>query len=364
MLISEYSDEKLIELRQTITNRLKQEQNYELALKEVGNAIYGCHGSSHYEFAKKEIAESITTQGRELIKYTNKAINLYFKQFYFKDIELHNKIGVTEVSEISDDVVIYNDTDSAFVDFEPIILASNYNGAPNDFIDMVFEHRLNAYIKQVFNKYATKYNTENIMSIKVEHIIDSIVFFGKKNYIYKIKDKITPVGFKPLLSSAPKYSRLKIYELLEYIFSSEFNISELTERIKSIKKQFKIQKIETLCETITVNNIDEFILDDFKEFVVKEGCSYHVQASGLHNHLLNKNKQFGRYRKIQSGDKVRIYHCKFDYFAFLPNLYPYEFAPEIDYEKQFNKSILSPINQILDKLGHKTISESLIIKIK
>jgi hypothetical protein len=41
--------------------------------------------------------------------------------------------------------------------------------------------------------------------------------------------------------------------------------------------------------------------------------------------------------------------------------YPIEYAPEIDYDAQFNKAILSPINSIIEPLGMPKITERLSV---
>ena len=47
-------------------------------------------------------------------------------------------------------------------------------------------------------------------------------------------------------------------------------------------------------------------------------------------------------------------------FAYMPGEYPYEFAPEIDYELQFEKCMIDPINRILKVLGLQTLNRNLI----
>jgi hypothetical protein len=48
-------------------------------------------------------------------------------------------------------------------------------------------------------------------------------------------------------------------------------------------------------------------------------------------------------------------------FAYSRGSYPIEFAPEIDYDLQFSKSILSPINSIIEPLGMPEITARLTI---
>jgi hypothetical protein len=50
-----------------------------------------------------------------------------------------------------------------------------------------------------------------------------------------------------------------------------------------------------------------------------------------------------------------------DIFAYVRGSYPIEFAPEIDLTTQFSKSILSPINSIIEPLGLPKINERLSV---
>jgi hypothetical protein len=70
---------------------------------------------------------------------------------------------------------------------------------------------------------------------------------------------------------------------------------------------------------------------------------------------------------IKSGDKMKWYRVKVsgtneeDVFAFLPNNYPVEFAPPIDYDRQFAEKIIDPINEITMAMGLPQISSNLYI---
>jgi hypothetical protein len=41
--------------------------------------------------------------------------------------------------------------------------------------------------------------------------------------------------------------------------------------------------------------------------------------------------------------------------------FPHEFAPQIDYDEQFSKAILSPINSIIEPLGLPEITKRLSV---
>ena len=75
--------------------------------------------------------------------------------------------------------------------------------------------------------------------------------------------------------------------------------------------------------------------------------------------LESKNK----YKIISSGEKLKLYHCTHsisDMFAYLPGDHPYEIAPEVDYDTQFEKSVIDPLNRVLVAVGLQTLNRNLI----
>ena len=68
---------------------------------------------------------------------------------------------------------------------------------------------------------------------------------------------------------------------------------------------------------------------------------------------------------IGNGEKLKIYHINIpsgisDMFAYLPGDHPYEYAPPVDYETQFEKSIIDPLNRVLTSVGLQNINRNLI----
>jgi len=98
-------------------------KNEEQAIKLTINSIYGAMGNKWLVCFKTEVAETVTLQGQDLIKFAEKVINAYFSKFWHLDKDLHEKLGLTKVSEVSKPVNIYIDTDS--VDGESIIKVKN-----------------------------------------------------------------------------------------------------------------------------------------------------------------------------------------------------------------------------------------------
>lgn len=91
-------------------------KNEEQAVKLVINGMYGALGNKWLAYFNPVVAETVTLQGQDLIKFAERVMNAYFNKFWHLDKELHEKLGLTEVKEVKRPVNIYSDTDSVAAD--------------------------------------------------------------------------------------------------------------------------------------------------------------------------------------------------------------------------------------------------------
>ena len=92
-------------------------------------------------------------------------------------------------------------------------------------------------------------------------------------------------------------------------------------------------------------------------------CGQNVRAAAVYNHMIYNSKKWKtKYNTIKTGDKVKFYNTKDsnEVFGFLPGNFPYEFAPPVDYDKQFEKMIVEPFNRILGAMGYNPVPGNLI----
>jgi len=126
-LISLEAAEKMSkdELGEYIKNLKEQSlNNYQMeqAIKLIINSIYGAFANEYFHFYNLAIAESITLQGQDAIKFSEKMVEKYFKDFWHKDTELHQKMGLEgEVKRLTKPVWQYTDTDSGYVVFDEVM---------------------------------------------------------------------------------------------------------------------------------------------------------------------------------------------------------------------------------------------------
>ena len=80
---------KILELT-SLKNELKNEEQ---AVKLTMNSIYGAVGNSFFVCFNTEVAEAVTLQGQDMIKFSEKIVNKYFQEHWHLDTELHEQLG-------------------------------------------------------------------------------------------------------------------------------------------------------------------------------------------------------------------------------------------------------------------------------
>jgi len=376
------TESEIIEMKERIESltSLKNElKNEEQAIKLTMNSIYGAIGNNWFVCFNPDVAEAVTLQGQDLIKYSEKIVLRYFSEFWHGDKELHDKLGITSVKKIIKPLTVYGDTDSNYVTFQEVVSSCDWKEDPKDLILKINEFRLKEYLKNCFDLYSKKWGTDNYQDFELENIAQNGIFLGKKKYVsnlvYEDGVHIEPltrmkiVGVEMIKGGTPSFVRKKLEYLTRFIFSKgkKFDIREFVRELKDIKKEFKVQEPRNISAAVNVNNYEKFILNDTTNLEVAKACPIHVRASGYHNYLLNNSKHKNKYPLIRSGEKVNYYFVKIksaadnNVFAYAQGTYPYEFAPPIDYDEQFTKTILDPINRFIEVMGYNPISPNLFM---
>ena len=331
--------------------------------------------------------------------------NLYFNDEYLDSIDvpfivLHNKKvdekkllknpncqGVfSSMSDILDkkdikiliDGFFVKDRELSKLNFENLV----WNWSSElDFIHGIDLFRYAEYFKDCLESYASSYGVENKEDFELERISESIINLSKKKYIQHIVyedgipfDKLSyifPKGVELVRSSTPAFARDKIINIVRYLFTNPntYNIKELLKLVKDLKREFDLcipDKIDDISMQSSCSNYLDKVIDDKNSLQFVSGTHFAVKATAYHNFLLHKNQYLHeKYEFIKSGSKIKYYYCKDkslnDIFAYIRGSYPIEFAPEIDLDQQFDKSILSPINSIIEPLGMPAITKRLSV---
>ena len=254
---------------------------FQYAVKIIINQFYGAFGNPYFYFRNKDIAESITMQGRDLIKYSIDVLNNYFTNRWHLDTTLHQQLGISDkkINKIDDNVVIYVDTDSNYVNFK-ILLDSieglNLKGRPAiQFVLDVINNRIAKYLENAFKVYADQYQTDNRMVFKLENISDCGIWVAKKCYVLRINyqdfyrdPKVKAKGLPCTKPSYPKVARDIQWKIIDKLLDLNHNIVQEKDIIPILKEyyeKFKSYNMDEISFNYYVNGLEKYVIskDDY-----------------------------------------------------------------------------------------------------
>jgi len=353
-----------------------EHNNLQLAIKIFINSVYGATAAVYFQGYNIAIAEAITNQGQNIIHFANDMLDDYFINKWHKDYDLHKKLGLTRVMPLTEkSIIVYNDTDSSYMTYKPVIDSCDWKGRPLDLILQIQKLKLDKYFEVKFEEYAKSFNTKNLQVFELEKISRNAMFMAKKKYVLDLAwkdpgiefdelEKLSFTGVEIIQGASSSFTKKKLKELVYYIFErgTKLSYGDLIKKLKIYKEQFLIEELEVLCKTVSIGDYEKYVIEDKNKIVLADKCPVGIRSAAVYNHILQNSKFKGKYPLIKSGDKIHTYYTKDEYevFGFLPFNFPYEFASEINYDIQFEKTMVDPINRFVIALGMNKINPNLV----
>jgi hypothetical protein len=357
------------------------------AIKILINSFYGAFGNRYFYFHNNDIAQSITLQGQDLIKFSIKAINYYFQQKWHLDTELHEKLGISgmKITPIEKEAAVYTDTDSVYVCFDYAIRSIEglklTETESLEFCLAINRNRLKHYFEQAFEKYASHFNTDNRQNFELENLSRAGIWLAKKKYVLKVsykdnrheklldQESLVIKGLEAIQASYPIWARRHLQELYSYVLDQGYGLDleeDLIPKLTELKEECFTKTVDEIAFNFSVRVYEDY-LKSLLPLQMETGMPIYGRAVAYHNHLVKKTKS-QKYELIRSGSKIKFYYAEpneheFDIFAYAPGSYPEEFAVPMDKQHQFFRLIVEPINKLLVAMGYPELTPKLVRKV-
>ena len=328
--------------------------NFQLVRKIQLNSAYGAIGNEWFRYYDVDMAEAITLSGQLSIRWIADKLNDF----------LNKTIGTEDY-----DYVIASDTDSVYVRLGKLVdkvCANKSKTEIVDFLDKSSKDIILPFMKKQYDILACKMNAyENKMVMDRECIADKGIWTAKKRYILNVYDsegvrykepKMKIMGIETTRSSTPQVVRQKLKDAIKLIVTTDEDT--IIDFIEEFKNEFHTYEPEDVAFPRGVSNISKY---RDSSSIYKKGTPIAVKGALLYNNKLKELKLERKYSSITDGEKIKFVYMKKpnpiggndDVVISFPNSIPKEFdlSSYIDYTKQFEKSFLDPLKNILDMIN-------------
>ena len=329
--------------------------NIQMARKIQLNSAYGAIGNQYFRYYNLANAEAITLSGQVSIRWIENKVNKYL-----------NNLLKTE----DHDYVIASDTDSIYICLDLLVrsvfdVQSVSAQRIVSFLDAACKERIEPFITTAYQELADYVHAyDQKMFMKRETIANKGIWTAKKRYILNAWDiegvrfaepKLKIMGIEAVKSSTPGPCRQKIKDALKVIMNGTED--EVQKFIADFREEFRSLQPEELSFPRGCNNLQKF---SSPTTVYSKGCPIHVRGALLYNFHIKKNNLTNKYPLIQNGDKIKFMYLRTpnpvmeNVFSFVGEM-PRELGLDkhIDYDLQFEKSFLAPLQVIMDTIGWK-----------
>ena len=348
----------------------------ELAMKLLGNGLYGCCANRFFYFYNMNLAGDITGECRNLTKSMWHNLEAFFHETLWERKDLWKKFNF-ELDETKHDwyrttpVSVYSDTDSVYTTYGNLFrcMLPKYQELYKDKKDKVnwilkfnkefLDGQNNQWCRDIYEPRHGK----NVHEFELETVSYAQICIKKKKYLkgyafvkgkYYDNPKVSGTGIELVKSTTPKLCRTILTDLMNSLMFeyNEDNKSEyimlFNEKLADFRKQFYQAPIEDISQSIGVGDYKKYVIDDKTSLVLGKQCPVSVQSIARYNYLAHKN---GEDNKIQYSGKIKYYNIRIGqnngYFGYPAGELP-DWAPKIDKLTQWQKNVIDPINRFLE----------------
>ena len=350
--LNSLSTDDLRELFKESKNKESLYNTRQLSEKTLINSLYGALANKWFPLFNEDMAAAITSNGRYFIQ---KLAN------YIED-------SLQNLNPSNDKYIVYGDTDSVYFTITPFMdkyQEKNPGLTLNEYVDWAdsFEKKIvHPVITKCIDDFSVELNAFNkdVIGAEREIISDCAVFAEKKKYYARVRDSegtrypendpyIKVMGLEVIKSSTPEWSKKMLREAIPIILDK--SEQDVRQWINDIKQSFITEDVAKISSVGGVSRID---YDLNGKTTVPIGS----RAAIKHNLYIKENGLEDKIAPIQAGDKCkRVYLQEPNKFnsniiAFTNEQFCSEIKDCIDFDTQFHKGFLKPLELMTNCLGY------------
>lgn len=334
-------------------------ENEQMVIKILLNSLYGAMANTYFRYFDMRVASGITTTGQLTIRWAEKAINKYLNDLL--KLEGH-------------DFVIAVDTDSLYICLDKLV-DKIYGESAKDpanteavikFLDDVCKNKLETFLQSSYKELFEYLNGfENRMVMKREAIASRGIWTAKKRYILNVFNnegvqyanaKLKIMGIEAVKSSTPEVCRDKLKEAFKIIINGTED--DVQKFISDFRENFYSLESTKVASPRGVSEVDP----NYRGGAFAKGTPIHVRGALIYNWAIKDKKLDTKYNPIRSGEKIKYLYMKMpnpmrENVISFPEYLPKELGLDayIDYETQFDKTFVKPLQAILDAVGWSAV---------
>lgn len=343
-----------------IESRVAYWDTYQMALKIGMNSLYGALANEYFPLFNRDIAASITGNGRIFIQglaiYINKKLQTALQTKY--------------------DFVLYGDTDSVYFTLDPLVQKLDVTEKAEILDKLInFDQKyLDKWVQEYIDDYAEQFNAFNKKPIgaKLEKIADKGIFVAKKKYALRAvwdegsflleNPKTAVTGLEIVRSSTPGFCRKYLKQAIPIILDN--GEKDVADFIASIKDEFMTAPVDYISR---VSGIGSLAYDGDIGKYQKPGkggkmltAPMNVRAAKNYNIFIKQQGLDGQFPEITDKDKIKYAFLKMpnklgdDVIAFHDDRFldAADLTRFVDREYMFDLVFLQPLQIMLDAVGY------------
>lgn len=331
--------------------KAKELDVYQHTLKININSLFGACGNAHFLLYNKEIAKSITSNSRFYINLMGNNVNNYLK----------------DISNSRDNNWTYSDTDSIYMKLPSKIIEKLPEDIQKstDLLDKFIENKIQPVVNNSSKELGDIFNAfdSSKISAKREVISTKAVFIAKKRYFMRVIDSegvrfsephLKTMGIDLVRSSTPEFSKKYLKKSIDIILDS--NEEELKKWIRDVREKYQSQNLLSIAKTSSVSS-SKYNLKTDKSIPINS------RAFLITNNYIDSLKT-QEFQPLELGEKVKMLYLKTpnplnsNIFAFNNEKFAQRFKEYVDYDSNFEKFFLKPLELMIEPLNYNLYKET------